>query len=311
MRNTLYYGDNLNVLRDQVADESVELIYLDPPFNSARNYNLLFKQVKGESSPAQIMAFEDPWQWSPLLYEQFREDSRNSRRFPLIAALYEILGPSEMMAYVLMMAPRLLELHRTLKPTGSLYLHCDPVASHYLKILLDVVFGPDRFRNEIIWKRTSAHNDARRKFADISDTLLFYSRGNAYKFKAHFTAYSEEYLAKFYRSVDEDGRRYMLDNLRSSNLRPNLTYEYKGYKPHANGWAVSREKMEELDRQGKLWFPADKNGRIRLKRYADEMSGLIIGNIYALLAVGLALTVWSGAAYSFDWARAYARGAIR
>lgn len=185
-RNKLYYGDNLGVLRVSESDvqrrltpipnESVDLIYLDPPFNSQRNYNLLFKQQKGQDAPAQIMAFEDTWEWSPLAYKDFQCDPRNEPLWKVVASLYEILGKSEMMAYVVMMAPRLLELHRKLKATGSLYLHCDPVASHYLKIILDVIFGPTNFRNEIVWKRTDSHNDASKQFGRTSDRLLLYMK---------------------------------------------------------------------------------------------------------------------------------------
>jgi site-specific DNA-methyltransferase (adenine-specific) len=278
--NYLHYGDNLQVLREKIADVSVDLIYLDPPFNSSRNYNLLFKQVKGDASPAQIMAFEDTWTWSPLLYEHFKSESRNGRLFPLVSALFEILGPSEMMAYILMMAPRLLELHRVLKRTGSLYLHCDPVASHYLKIILDVVFGPEKFRNEIVWKRTSAHGDARRKFGDVSDTILFYARGEDHQFNRQFTAHDEGYLNRDYRRIAEDGRRYRLDNLASPNPRPNLTYDYKGYKPPAMGWRVSIDRMRKLDEEGRLQFPASLGGRILLKRYLDESEGMPVGNVW-------------------------------
>ncbi len=137
--NQLHYGDNLVRLRGEgvdkaIPDEVADLIYLDPPFNAARNNNLLFKQHKGQDSPAQIMTFEDTWTYSPFLLQEFKSEPRNSGLFELMDSLHRILGPSEMMAYLLMMAPRLLELHRKLKKTGSLYLHCDPVASHYLKM---------------------------------------------------------------------------------------------------------------------------------------------------------------------------------
>jgi site-specific DNA-methyltransferase (adenine-specific) len=278
--NTLYYGDNLKVLREHVADESVDLIYLDPPFNSSRNYNLLFKQVKGDPSPAQIMAFEDTWTWSPLLYEEFKSEPRNSRLFPLVAALYDILGQSEMMAYVLMMAPRLLELHRTLKATGSMYLHCDPVASHYLKIILDVVFGPQHFVNELTWKRTTAHGDAKRKFADVADILLLYGKAQAYVFHVQHLQHSAEYSSTKYRYKDSSGRVYRLDNMTSPNPRPNLTYVWKGFHPPQNGWRYSRETMERLDSEGRIWYPNDTSKRPQLKRYLDEMSGPVVGNVW-------------------------------
>ena len=177
MRNALYYGDNLPIMREHIPDGTIDLVYLDPPFNSARDYNVLFKQAKKDENQAQITAFTDTWLWSKRRYDEFFDDERNARLFPLMNSLHDILGASEMMAYLLMMAPRLLELHRVLKPTGSLYLHCDPSASHYLKMLLDAVFGPARFRNEITWKRTSAHHDAKR-YGNVADILLFYSKSS-------------------------------------------------------------------------------------------------------------------------------------
>jgi len=186
-----------------------------------------------------------------------------------------------MMAYLVMMASRLVELHRVLKPTGSLYLHCDPTASHYLKILLDTIFDPRNFRNEIVWERTSSHNDTRTKYPDVSDTIFFYTKSDKYTFHVQYQEYSEKYIQEFYRYVDEKGRRYRLSDLRSPNPRPNLTYDYKGYKPHPNGWAVSREKMEQLDAQGRLYFPKAQDGRIQLKRYLDEMPGSRVGNIWS------------------------------
>ncbi len=158
--NHLYFGDNLQVLRNSIADNSVDLIYLDPPFNSKRDYNLLFKSPKGHDSDAQIMAFEDSWHWGEQAEREFAEimHQPNTDVAEMMQALRGFLGENDMMAYLTMMANRLLELHKVLKPTGSLYLHCDPTASHYLKIVLDGVFGKENFRNEITWKRTSAHS---------------------------------------------------------------------------------------------------------------------------------------------------------
>lgn len=201
-------------------------------------------------------------------------------------ALFRILGPSEMMAYLLMMAPRLLELHRKLKPTGSLYLHCDPVGSHYLKIILDVIFGPANFLNEITWKRTSSHNDARRKFGDVADTILAFAKdNNKAKFNVQYSEYSAEYLKTFYRYVDEKGRRFRVDNLRSPNPRPNLTYDYTAkngvtYKPHPNGWSVSRAKMEKMEEEGRLYFPKSDTGRLQAKRFLSEMPGVPVGCVW-------------------------------
>lgn len=160
MANHLYYGDNLAVLREHIRHETVDLIYLDPPFNSNRNYNVLFKDESGKQAESQIMAFEDTWHWGATAEQTYQElvigDHASERVGKTIAALREIVGTNQVMAYLVMMAARLVELHRVLKPTGSLYLHCDPTASHYLKVILDSIFGAENFRNEIIWKRTAA-----------------------------------------------------------------------------------------------------------------------------------------------------------
>jgi adenine specific DNA methylase Mod len=179
-KNKLYFGDNLKILREHVADESVDLIYLDPPFNSNANYNVLFKEKSGEESAAQITAFEDTWQWSTEVEAAYTEivSSGPRKLGDLIQATRAFLGTNDMMAYLVMMAIRLVELHRSLKPTGSIYLHCDPTASHYLKLVLDAVFGPDKFKTEIIWKRSSAHSDGkqgRRQHGRIHDVILFYT----------------------------------------------------------------------------------------------------------------------------------------
>ena len=162
MTNKLFYGDNLDVLRNEIASESVDLIYLDPPFNSNANYNVLFKSKSGEGADAQITAFEDTWHWNDKAEDAFDQVIRsgNSEAAELLRAMRGFLGENDMMAYLAMMAIRLIELHRVLKPTGSLYLHCDPTASHYLKLLLDGIFGAERFRNEITWKRTGVHGDS-------------------------------------------------------------------------------------------------------------------------------------------------------
>jgi site-specific DNA-methyltransferase (adenine-specific) len=272
MSNALYYGDNLDVLRESIASESVDLVYLDPPFNSNANYNVLFRSPAGVGSQAQIEAFDDTWHWGQEAESAFDGVMRsgNTNAADLLRAMRSFLGENDMMAYLAMMAVRLLELHRVLKPTGSLYLHCDPTASHYLKLLLDAVFGPKSFRNEIVWKRTTAHNDARRRFADVSDSILFYARSDRAVFNRVFAKHDEAYLLSKYRYKDAQGRRYRLDNLRSPSPRPNLTYDYKGFKPHPNGWAVSRDRMAEMDIAGLLEFPRKPDGRIQYRRYLNE-----------------------------------------
>ena len=282
MRNTLYYGDNLPILREHVATESVDLVYLDPPFNSNRSYNVLFKDEGGRAAEAQMTAFADTWHWNDRTEATYRAlvqygDEPVSN---MIAAMRQFIGANQMMAYLVMMAARLVELHRVLKPTGSLYLHCDPTASHYLKVVLDTVFGVENFRNEIVWKRYSAHNDARLAYPSIADIILYYGKSKHAKLNVQRTDYDESYLKKHFRYVDENGRRYRLNNLQSPNPRPNLTYSYKGYPPPANGWRVKREKMEELEREGRLHFPKEQTGRISIKYFLDDMAGNIVTNVW-------------------------------
>lgn len=270
--NHLFYGDNLDILRDCLDDESVDLIYLDPPFNSAANYSVLFKSPAGKASEAQIQAFEDTWTWGQSSERAFDDVmmSGHTTASEMLRAMRSGLGENDMMAYLAMMAARLIELHRVLKPTGSLYLHCDPTASHYLKVLLDSIFGAPNFRNEIVWKRTTSHNDAKRRFADVTDSILLYRKSPDAIFNRVFMGHDEKYLADKYRYKDANGRRYRLSDLRSPSPRPNLTYDYKGYKPHPNGWAVSKEKMAEMDAAGLLEFPRKPEGRIQYRRYLSE-----------------------------------------
>ena len=170
MQNALYFGDNLEVLRESIKDESIDLVYLDPPFNSSATYNVLFKTPKGQLSDAQIEAFDDTWHWGVHAEAAYGDlmQQPNTDVAEVIRALRTVLHENDMMAYLTMMAVRLLELRRVLKPTGSLYLHCDPTASHYLKIVLDQVFGAENFRSEIVWKRTTAHSNVYRAYGDIT-----------------------------------------------------------------------------------------------------------------------------------------------
>ncbi|MBI2842216.1 MAG: site-specific DNA-methyltransferase [Armatimonadetes bacterium] len=285
MRNTLYYGDNLPIMREHIADESIDLVYLDPPFNSARDYNVLFKQARKDENQAQITAFTDTWQWSKRRYEEFFDDPRNAKLFDLMESLYRILGQSEMMAYLVMMAPRLLELHRKLKPTGSLYLHCDLVASHYLKLVLDAVFGPLGFRNEITWKRTFAHGNVGRNYGDIVDILLWYTKSGNYTWNQPYKTLTSQQIEAKYPHVDADGRRWQSVTLRNPGPRPNLHFPFTAsngvtYQPHRNGWSCNRERLELYDREYKLHFPAKADGALRLKMYTDESPGERLQNIW-------------------------------
>src|SRR5258708_15489554 len=151
--NTLFYGDNLDILRQYIASESIDLIYLDPPFNSSRNYNVLFREESGKESEAQIIAFEDTWHWNDVAEQTYYELITQSQDHiaTMIEALRKFVGSNQIMAYLVMMAARLVELHRVLKQTGSLYLHCDPTASHYLQVIRDTIFDPRTFRTQISW----------------------------------------------------------------------------------------------------------------------------------------------------------------
>ncbi len=274
-RNTLFYGDNLDILRRYIPDESVDLIYLDPPFNSNRSYSVLFKDESGLSSEAQITAFEDTWHWGPTAERAFEDivTGGAERVSRAVGALVDMLGRNQMMAYLVMMAARLIELRRVLKPTGSLYLHCDPTASHYLKLVLDAIFGPDRFLSEIVWRRTAVKGDVRRKYGAVHDTIFVYTKTENYTFRSVYTETDEAYRARF-KYDDGDGRGpYQSAPLDSPNPRPNLTYVYKGYSPPANGWRVSLEVMQQLDAEGRLIFPENPTGRIRRKVYLQEQSG--------------------------------------
>jgi site-specific DNA-methyltransferase (adenine-specific) len=289
MTNSLYYGDNLNVLRESIADETVDLVYLDPPFNSNASYNVLFKAPSGQGSQAQIEAFEDTWHWNIHAEQAFDETikSGNTEAASLLIAMRSALGENDMMAYIAMMAVRIIELHRVLKPTGSLYLHCDPTASHYLKILLDSIFGAVFFQNEIVWKRTTTHSDSK-TWSRVADSILFYTKGKTFTWNTPREPHSEEYLASKYRYDDDDGRgKYRLDNMLSPNPRPKMMYEWKGFPSPSIGWRYQLETMKQLHSEGRIWYPKTKDGsldttkRPQLKRYINEMEGGVIGTVWS------------------------------
>lgn len=282
--NTLFYGDNLAIMREYIPDESVDLVYLDPPFNSNRNYNVLFKDESGREAEAQIEAFEDTWHWSDAAEETYHElvTEAADEVSKAIAALRELVGTNQVMAYLVMMAARLVELHRVLKPTGSLYLHCDPTSSHYLKIVMDAIFGPTNFRTEIIWKRSTAHSDnkqGRRLHGHIHDVLLFYTKSDDWTWNPTYTPHDPQYVERFYKYVEPGtGRRYMLDNITGPGgaAKGNPSYEVLGVTRY---WRYTREKMEEFVRQGRV--VQTKPGAVpRYKRYLDEMPGVLLQDVW-------------------------------
>jgi DNA modification methylase len=237
----IYCDDNFDRLT-HLPDESVDLVYLDPPFFSNRIYEVIW------GDEAEVRSFEDRWKGGVKHYVEW-------------------------------MKRRARELHRVLQPDGSLYLHCDPNASHYLKVMLDDIFGEGRFRNEITWQRTNTHSDARR-WSPVSDTILYYSKGEHPTWNPQHAPHSDTYVDDKYRFQDPDGRRYRLDNMTSPNPRPNMTYVWKGHEPPAFGWRYSKETMAKLDREGRVWYPDAKSKRPQLKRYLDEMRGVVIGDIW-------------------------------
>lgn len=286
--NRLYFGDNLHVLREHVGDTSVDLVYLDPPFNSKRDYNLLFKTPKGHQSDAQITAFEDSWHWGEQAEREYAELLRqpNTNVAELMPALRAFLGENDMMAYLVMMANRLLELHRVLKDSGSLYLHCDPTASHYLKIVLDGVFGKENYRNEIIWQRSYAHSDGAQgatHYGRITDTIFFYGKTDRTTWNTLYAPYDDKYINRDYRRIDENGRRYRLDNIQGPGgaEKGNPSYEVMGVTRY---WRYTKAKMDELIRAGRI-IQTRPGAVPAYKRYLDEMPGVPIQNLWTDLPV--------------------------
>lgn len=287
--NKLLFGDNLQWLRDRTVfpDASIDLVYLDPPFNSNADYNVLFKEDTGKASQAQFHAFTDTWNWADAAetYNEFVDTCPNIQVVELMRALHSFLKNSPMMAYLAMMAPRLVELHRVLKSKGSLYLHCDEVASHYLKLLLDSVFGSDQFRNEISWKRTFAHGNVSRNYGAVTDKIFFYSKSSKYVWNQQYRQLTDEETSSKFPQIDENGRRWQSVTLRNPGARPNLHFPYKAsngvtYQPHPNGWSCNLERLKKYDREKRLHFPAKPDGALRLKMYADESPGEKLQNLW-------------------------------
>ena len=289
--NTLFYGDNLDILRTYIEDESVDLVYLDPPFNSNATYNVLFKSPTGESSQAQIEAFDDSWHWNISAERAFDEviQSGNSDAANMLIALRSFLGQNDMMAYLAMMAVRLIELHRVLKPTGSLYLHCDPTASHYLKIMLDAIFGADKFLSEVIWRRTSSSNNPRR-WGPVHDSILFYARTDRFVWNQTLQAHGEAYVASKYKFTGERGR-YRLSDLTAAGTRAGDSGKpWRGFDPTRTGrhWGVpsailaevgaplpatTQEKLDALDEAGFIYWTPGRHGSPgfpQLRRYLKD-----------------------------------------
>lgn len=284
MPNQLFYGDNLEVLRRHIRDETVDLCYIDPPFNSKRNYNQIYLN-QGKEDQAQAQAFIDTWIWDDQANQGLQEIQANEQgRFTaqliaLISGLVQVLGRGSLLAYLISMSLRVVEIHRVLKPTGSFYLHCDPTASHYLKIVLDAVFcahGGD-FKNEIVWKRTTAHNDATqglKRFGKNHDVIFFYTKTSSFIWNNTFINYDEDYIRKNYGNFEEQtGRYYKTSDLTAAKPGGDTSYKWKGMFPSKGRyWAYSKANMERFDLEGRIVYT--RNGMPRLKHYLDEMPGI-------------------------------------
>lgn len=283
--NVLYYGDNLEILRKYIPDSSVDLIYLDPPFNSKATYNVLFKEPTGEPSQAQISAFEDTWHWGleseRALQEIASSAIASAEVKEFMSVLPKLVGKrTDMAAYLTMMCIRLIELKRVLKETGSIYLHCDPTASHYLKLLLDTIFGAKNFRNEITWKRSHPKGHAFTRFASDHDIILAYAK-DAYKviWNPQYIPHGLENIKKQYTLSDADGRLYQLTSLLNPNPnRPHLTYEFKGV---TKVWRWTKERMLAEDAKGRIVVPREGKGIPRYKRYLDEQEGIPVDDFWS------------------------------
>lgn len=283
-KNTLFYGDNLDILRDYMPDESVDLIYLDPPFNSNRSYNVLFKDESGKDSQSQITAFEDTWHWGQETEDTYRDPVQNAQSnvSTMISALRDFIGANQMMAYLVMMTARLIQLHRVLKSTGSLYLHCDPTASHYLKIVMDTIFGIQNSRNEIVWKRTSAHSSAN-KYGSVHDVILFFSKTDQFVWNDQFQPYDDEYVETFFDTLDENGKRYKRSDLTGAGISQGDSGKpWRGIDVTAKGrhWMYIPATLDQLDEQKKIHWPKKEGGMPRLKQYPEDLPGVPMQDIW-------------------------------
>jgi DNA modification methylase len=308
MKNLLYYGDNLDVLRRHIDDETVDLVYLDPPFNSSQDYNVLFAE-KGTKAAAQIKAFEDTWRWDESAARAHEDVVEHGGRVAdALVALRTFLGSSDMMAYLSMMAPRLVELHRAMKPSASIYLHCDSTASHYLKLVMDAVFSPQNFRAEIIWQRTTAHNDTaqgQKQPGRVHDSILFYTKSNTWTWNPVYTAYSEDYVTTRFKNKDARGHYKDADlsaarpggdtsylwhvkrktggdwthDLSDDWKAPLNGWEYKEVPPPPGRyWAYSQENMRKFAETDRLHYFS--TGMPRLKQYLEEMHGISLQDVW-------------------------------
>jgi len=285
--NHLFYGDNLTRMR-QMGKHSVDLIYLDPPFSSKQNYNLIYKNLTGMPVPDQAEAFCDTWEMDaqkeeiaktmPILMREHGVEDYYVEFWRLWINALRHTQP-HLLAYLIYMVQRLLHMKSILRPTGSIYLHCDPTASHYIKVMMDGIFGHKNFRNEIIWKRTTAHSDGKRA-GRIHDVILFYAASDAYTWNKVYQPYDEEYVEKYYRYKEPNGERWASGDVAAAGPGParNFRGELREPPPGSH-WRFSQEKIDEYVASGRIYFT--KNGFPRLKRYLKDMKGIVLQDIWA------------------------------
>ncbi len=269
--NRLYFGDCLDVMREDIPDESIDLIYLDPPFNSKRLYNAFI-------GGAQWVAFNDTWQWHEAI-DDFDDVAGDVTPAGTMEGLRRILGETPGLAYLSYMANRLRECARVLKPTGSIYLHCDPTMSHYLKVVMDGVFGGACYRNEITWKRTGgAHSDAA-QWGRIADSILFYSRTRNWKWHTQYEQYDQEYIKQRYRYKDETGRRHWRNTMTAAGDGPSRVFrDQTKAPPPGTYWRYSQENIDRMEREGRIYY--SPSGMPHVKSYLDERRGKAVQNIW-------------------------------
>jgi DNA modification methylase len=300
--NQLYYGDNLTRMQ-QMPKSSVDLIYLDPPFNSKRNYNMMYKNMTGKPVPEQADAFCDTWEMDaekeaiaksmPVLMREHGVEDYYVEFWRLWMGALRNTQP-HLLAYLIYMVQRLLHMKTILRPTGSIYLHCDPTASHYIKVMMDGIFGHSHFQSEIAWKRTSSHSSAKR-WGPVHDVILFYTKSDKYTWNKIYQQYDESYLDNFYRHTDEKGR-FRLGDLTGAGTRSGESgTAWREVDPTKSGrhWAVPavpnlsaeqikamsvQERLDALDKLGLIYWP--KRGSIpQFRRYLDHKRGVTIQDV--------------------------------
>jgi DNA modification methylase len=280
MKNTLYYGDNLDVLRRYIADESVDLIYLDPPFKSDQDYNILFQEQDGSRSASQIRAFEDTWQWDQAAAAAYQAVVEAGGQVSLaMQAFRTVLGESNMLAYLSMMAPRLVELRRCLKPTGNIYLHCDPTASHFLKILMDAVFSVRNYRNEIVWRRTTGRK-SEKQFGRVHDVLLFYANSTNNCWNPSVVPHDLENLRGHDIMRDAAGTPCRVSDLSGAGQGPARIFGDKGEisPPSGRHWMFDQDGINRLLAEGRIIFSA--RGSPRLRTHIADLPGISVTDVW-------------------------------